>query len=137
MNTNANLAEEAHYGCSIHEPCAAKDPARCPEEKYRRMIAQRDTGTPWSELEVRREPGGLRHYLDGRPVHCGTALELQAVEYKEDDAGDYTRALPRGAVVRYEATQNGVTINATLHRDVDGHEFGARCEAWFRFRWPR
>jgi hypothetical protein len=27
-------------------------------------------------LELRRDPDGLRHFLDGRAVHCGTALEL-------------------------------------------------------------
>lgn len=27
-------------------------------------------------LELRPEPGGLRHYLDGEPVHCGDILEL-------------------------------------------------------------
>ncbi len=28
-------------------------------------------------LELREESGGLRHYLDGRPVHCGTQLQLR------------------------------------------------------------
>jgi hypothetical protein len=27
-------------------------------------------------LELREENGGLRHYLDGKPVHCGQQLQL-------------------------------------------------------------
>lgn len=32
-----------------------------------------DRGRP---LELRRDPGGLRHYLDGQPVHAGQSLEV-------------------------------------------------------------
>lgn len=28
-------------------------------------------------LQLHHEPGGLRHYLQGRPVSCGTQLEIQ------------------------------------------------------------
>jgi hypothetical protein len=28
-------------------------------------------------LELRREVGGLRHYLSGEPIHAGELLELQ------------------------------------------------------------
>ena len=28
-------------------------------------------------LVYSREPGGYRHYLDGKPVHCGAFLDLQ------------------------------------------------------------
>lgn len=30
-----------------------------------------------ASLEVRSEVGGLRHYLEGEPVHCGELLEIQ------------------------------------------------------------
>ena len=29
-----------------------------------------------NRLEVQKEPGGLRHYLAGKPVHAGMPLEL-------------------------------------------------------------
>jgi hypothetical protein len=28
-------------------------------------------------LRLEHESGGHRHYLDGRPIHCGTQLEMQ------------------------------------------------------------
>ncbi len=30
-----------------------------------------------AKLELREEPGGLRHYLDSLPVHAGDMLEIQ------------------------------------------------------------
>lgn len=32
-------------------------------------------GAKMGTLELRREVGGLRHYLDGQPVHAGDTLE--------------------------------------------------------------
>ena len=29
------------------------------------------------KLEARVERGGLRHYLEGQPVHCGELLEME------------------------------------------------------------
>lgn len=29
------------------------------------------------QLFLRHEPAGLRHYLDGKPVHCGEFIEMQ------------------------------------------------------------
>jgi len=43
-------------------------------------------------LELRRELGGLRHYLDGAPIHCGDLLEMRT------DDGAWV-------VVRYEWNQ--------------------------------
>ena len=93
----------------------------------------------WSKLELRRGgASGLRHYLDGEPVHCGTGLELQAVECRVDpDGNEYLAVLPRGQVVRYEASQDGKTISAVLYAGVVGHTFSAALEpSWMRFRWP-
>jgi len=49
-----------------HSPSVPRPPRRIGAT----LIARR------GNLELRREPSGLRHYLDGEPVHCGTGLEL-------------------------------------------------------------
>ncbi len=98
---------------------------------------KRETGQPWDELEVQREPGGLRHYLCGKPIHCGEFIELQAIGFRRDDDGnDYTVPLQHGIPVRYEARFDAGELHATLHADLSGHEFVAGLERWFRFRWP-
>lgn len=93
----------------------------------------------WSRIEVRSEGlAGLRHYLDGRGIHCGEGIELQVreVRYDEDTGRSTTTYHPRGIVVRYEATQNRGELRATLHVDVAGDEFVSKLEPWMRFRWP-
>src|SRR5437868_4868265 len=91
----------AHPDCWFGEPCAEGKPSECPPAL---AAAKRDRGTPWSALDVRRETGGLlRHYLDGRPVHCGAGLELQRITFKSDDYGEYSIAMQEGTPVRYEA----------------------------------
>lgn len=52
-------------------------------------------------LELREEPGGLRYYLNGRPIHAGDDLELQlfpnsVVDDRHDSKG------PAWIVGRYE-----------------------------------
>ena len=78
-------AANAHDDCWRGEPCAIGKPEECPP-----CIAEakRDKGQPWSELIEGRDGGGLRHYLDGREVHCGDVLELQGMEPKGDDYGE-------------------------------------------------
>lgn len=127
-----------HSDCSVHDPCEAGDPASCPREPIRRRRAELRRGA-WSALELRRELGGLRHYLDGRPVHCGFGIELQHTVQRSDDFGEFTVPLQAGTVVRYEASLGGRREDAavTLYADVGGHEFAARAEPWMRFRWPR
>lgn len=131
METSETI-RETHRECWFGEPCAAGRPDDCPKTIAAR---QRDKGTPWSALELRRDAGGLRHYLDGEPVHCGEGVLLQAIEYRDDDYGSWSRALPRGTRVRYEAAMGEMEIRATLHAICEGHEFVARLEKWMRFRW--
>lgn len=122
-----------HLDCWFGEPCAAGLPAECPKEI---AAAKREKGQPWSALELRRESGGLRHYLDGEPVHCGDVLELQAIGYRSDDYGEYIVSLQRGSAVRYEASWRSGDLLATLHAAVGGREFVASVTDGMRFRWP-
>lgn len=123
-----------HSDCWFGEPCEIGKPAECPKAI---AAAKRDKGAPWSPLVLHREPGGLRHYLDGKPIHCGSFLELQRVTFKADDYGEYAVPLQAGDVVRYEAAILDREIHATLHADVGGHAFTARiADEDLRFRWP-
>lgn len=71
-------------------------------------------------LVYSHEPGGYRHYLEGKPVHCGTQLEVQL-------------GGPRGpwVAVRYEARLRDIplvclyTVGGRIYPDEDA-----------RFRWP-
>ena len=116
----------------------------CGDESHRVALAARRGGAPkWSPIERGRDAGGGRDFLDGRPIHCGTGLELQAIEYKSDDYGEYVLALPTGVRVRYEiefvrdpaAGENPKRI--VLYTTVGAIVFRARHEAWMRFRWPQ
>lgn len=127
------MIDGTHSECWFGEACALGRPETCPPTI---ALRQRDKGAPWSVLELRRDAGGLRHYLEGEPVHCGRTILLQASETHYDDYGSWGRALPRGTRVRYEAAIQDREIRATLHAGVDGHEFVARLEAFMRFRWP-
>ena len=126
-------ARPPHYTCWFGDPCAVGRPDECPPTL---ALRKRDKGQPWSALELRRDAGGLRHYLEGEAVHCGASVILQATETLYDDYGSWGRALPRGTRVRYEAAIQDREIRATLHANVDGHEFVARLDAGMRFRWP-
>jgi hypothetical protein len=106
-------------GRAPHEDCGVTDP--CEEG---------DPGT---------DGGGRRHFLDGEAIHCGTCLELQAIDFRSDDYGLYTVPLQNGAIVTYEAAWHGAADGprATLHASVGGHEFMRTLEPWMRFRWSR
>lgn len=124
-----------HEDCSTWDPCEVGKPESCPREPSRELRRKAQVGA-WSALEVRQEGGGLRHYLDGEPVHCGEGLELQAIEHRDDDGQEYLAFLPHGRAVRYEASQAGKTIRAVLYAGVEGHSFSTAHQAWMRFRWP-
>jgi len=132
METSETIRER-HAECWFGEGCAVGREDDCPPTIAAR---KRDKGTAWSSLELRRDGGGLRHYLDGEPVHCGRAVMLQAIEPCWDDYGEWSYALQQGKRVRYEASIQDREIRATLHAVVEGHEFIARLEKWMRFRWP-
>ena len=130
-----------HADCWSGEPCAIGRPDECPIHV---ALARRDRGAPWSALTLRHGSAEMRHHLDGRPVHCGDTLTLQAQTVRADDLGEFTRYEPSGVAVRYEATiftaemlnAKTRTLGASLYATVGGHTFGVRVEEWMRFRWP-
>jgi hypothetical protein len=88
----------------------------------------------WSPIVRGHDSGGKRDFLDGKPVHCGATLELQAVETREDDYGQFSVWTQVGVRVRYELEPNkGITLYAA----VAGFNFTHRHDDWMRFRWPR
>lgn len=131
---------DPHEDCSFHDEgaCHAGDPEHCERSLAYRKRQRAKTEGAWSQLIARKEePNGWRHYLDGEPVHCGEALELQAIQFKYDDYGEYHVHRPEGALVRYEANLNGDEPHVTLYADVKGHSFATRGEPYMRFRWPK
>jgi hypothetical protein len=121
-----------HEDCSLDAHCSAAD---CPAAIVERRRAAESTA-PWHALELGRDAGGPRHYLAGRPVHCGTMIVLQAVETRADDRGSYHVLLAQGVRVRYEAALYPDPPVVTLHTEVAGHEVVLRHQPWMRFRWP-
>lgn len=120
----------------------------CPTDpKHTAALVARRSGAPsWSALELRRERGDWRHYLDGEPIHCGAGLELQAIEWKGDDYGEFTVRLAEGVRVRYEVEwlrappTDGPPAppwKPALYISAGGHSgFKGPLEQWMRFRWP-
>lgn len=116
--------------------------AGCGDAEHRAALALRAAGAPaWSPIVRRHDHGDFRDYLDGKPIHCGTGLELQAFEYRSDDFGEYTMKLPAGVRVRYElewprAGEKPADRRVVLHTVISGHEFTSPLEKWMRLRWP-
>lgn len=73
--------------------------------------------TAWCALELGRDAGGPRYFLDERPVHAGTLLEVQRD--------------PRG-VERVRFEWNGLDA-PWLYADDGGRR---RAKPWDWFRWP-
>jgi len=117
----------------------------CDNPRHREALKRRAAGAPkWHPIERQEEYSGFRDYLNGHdnsgvavPIHCGEQIELQAVEYRSDDFGEYTLFLDKGIRVRYEADLSSADGGIWLYAYIDGHEFRARHEAWMRFRWPQ
>lgn len=74
------------------------------------------------ELVLARDGGGLRHFLDGRPVQCGDVLEMSL-------GGMWGR-------VRYEASLFGENPPALIYVNDDSRRPFAAI-ATDRFRWPK
>jgi hypothetical protein len=107
--------------------------AECGNADHRAAIARRREGAPsWSAIERVDDGGGRRDFLDGRPIHCGVGLDLQAVERHEDDYGGYLVRLRSGSRVRYELVAGEIV----LHGNIAGHEFTAPHHKGMHFRWP-
>lgn len=97
---------------------------------------RRDRGVKWSRIVRGRDAGGIRDFLDGRPIHCGTGLELQAVEVRYDDYGSWLIRLEKGARVRYEVAWQDDEAKVILYAIVADYEFTAPLGEGMRFRWP-
>lgn len=92
----------------------------------------------WSAIERRHEYGDFRDHLDGKPIHCGDQLELQAIEYvpRPDGSGkEDVLKLPTGTRVRYEVAWDKER-SVELYSSVAGYTFMTRADPWMRFRWP-
>jgi hypothetical protein len=117
----------------------------CPlNPKHTAALAARRSGArSWSALELRSERGDWRHYLDGEPIHCGAGLELQSIEGKSDDYGEFTLKLDEGVRVRYEVVwlrdrpTDAPPWKPVLYLSAGGHSFHGELEQWMRFRWPK
>jgi len=133
MNDDHHLMdhEDGDTDCSL-------DPRHGPALRLRRSGAP-----PWGRIETSKDGGGWRDFLDGDPIHCGSGLELQAREYRSDDYGEFTLALPTGVRVRYEVAwlrerpAEGPPWRAVLYHSAGGHTFTTPLEPWMRFRWPK
>ena len=71
------------------------------------------------QLELRREPGGFRHYLDGQPIHAGDLLEMQT------DDGSWV-------LIRYEWNQKQNKSASLVLND----DFTIELTASTHLRWP-
>jgi hypothetical protein len=114
---------------------------RCSNPEHQKALERRRAGAPaWSSIVRGKDAGGDRDFLDGEPISCGSALELQSMEYRADDYGEFTVKLAGGTPVRYELAapaRNESRRQIVLYASVGGHEFATSHEAWMRFRWPR
>lgn len=97
----------------------------------------RDRGAALWHALIREDYGGdsFRDFVDGSPVSCGASLELQDIEWRSDDDGDYRIALATGARVRYEIEWTP-TKRPVLYAVVAGYDFVGEVKPWMRFRWP-
>jgi hypothetical protein len=106
---------------------------QCEDAEHRAALARRADGAgSWSPIVRSRTEGGPRDFLDGEPINCGSGLELQAIEYRSDDYGEFTVKLPSGVRVRYELDRGEIVF----YGGIAGHEFTSPHHAWMRFRWP-
>ncbi len=88
----------------------------------------------WSPIVRGGDAGGRRDFLDGRPIHCGDSLELQAIDVRDDDFGSFTVWTSKGVRVRYELEPDK---RITLYAGVAGLSFTHPHEQGMRFRWPK
>lgn len=128
----------SHEDCWSGDPCFVGDSDHCPPTLRERERRAREAKGAWSQLELRRDSGGWRHYLDGEPVHCGEQLELQTVRSEFDDHGELRLPQQAGVVVRYEArlcTDEEPT--PLLYAGIAGYTFMSAFDSGMRFRWPK
>lgn len=116
-----------HSQCRPREHCGAQD---CPGYLAWRTRTAALQGR-WSTISPPRESG--YRFVEERPVTCGSTLELQAIEQRDDDYGSYLAYLQHGTRVRFELA-GGTPV---FYANVAGHDFTAKLEPAMRFRWPR
>jgi hypothetical protein len=144
-----DTAEEAMFACTVAEiqdGIRALQSTDTPgaEELSKKLFLRLeafkkrevDSKGRWGELILTNGTGGLRHYLDGQPVHAGVGFVLQDVSFKQDDYGQYGCPLQTGTPVRYEASFRSDKVLWSLFTSLGGHEFSSVGEPWMRFRWP-
>jgi len=96
----------------------------------------------WHRMKNAHDGGGERDFLDDKPIHCGSGLELQAHEWYTDKEGqEHIRKLDRGIAVRYEVTRvnrfvrdyvkcrhcDGTGKPCGKGKDCDAYECGESC----------
>jgi hypothetical protein len=129
-----------HGGCSALKPCEVGRTASCPRE-HGRALRRAAQEMEWSAIELRQDAGDVCHYLDGRALHNGASIELQARESVCDaDKTWYWRPLPDGVRVffsaHWDAPPKKHDLKATLEMNHAGHIFSAPLLDEMRFRWP-
>jgi hypothetical protein len=124
--------------CLICERWDAAPARTCTDPEHAQASRARAAAVAgmWCSITDGRDAGGWRQYLDGLPIHCGTYLELQEIETRDDDFGSYTFWLPTGSLVRYEVAYEGKRM-AKIHASVGGWSFERALAPEMRFRWPR
>ena len=113
----------------------------CGNPAHLAAMANRAQGAhPWGEIERRVGAGDFRDHLDGVPIHCGQSLEVQTIEYRSDDYGEYTVRRDSGLLVRYEIAWMPEGKQPMLHLTTGGgYEFTKLLvlPSSMRFRWPK
>jgi hypothetical protein len=122
-----------------HDEHSADGPP-CGDKAHQVALANRRAGAaPWFEIERGRDGGGDRDFLDGKPIHCGSGLELQILDHRSDDYGEYSVRLGSGVDVRYElsweADRDGKR-RIDLYTTLGGYEFAIAFDSFMRFRRP-
>lgn len=132
-------------GCSHGSCCWECYRTKCPsgiadeeEAAMRSLRFHQEVGSAveWQPILTGEDGGGAREFLDGKPIPCGTHIELQAREFAVNHNGDEGyRRLARGLLVRLEIAWS--PRRPMIHADIDGYEFARPIESWMRFRWPQ
>lgn len=133
-------------GCSHGSCCWECYHTKCPsgvadeeEAALRSLRFHQEVGSApeWQPVVTGEDGGGTREFLDGKPISCGTYIELQAREFAVNHNGDEGhRRLDHGILVRFEIAWSPVR-RPMMHAEIGGHEFAGPIDPWMRFRWPR
>lgn len=93
---------------------------------------------PFTQLVTGQDGGGWRQFLDGKPVTCGSTLELECYEECVNSNGDIGIRSAGSIEVRYEMTYDEHDRRlGVIYYDIAGHHFGPNFLTSKRFRWPR